>query len=75
MMPRPPELKACAAMYCAYIIPSRPLRSWPFQTACRRFSAVSLMARIALPSEGSKFSRETYGSEACARTSKPHCAV
>ena len=33
------------------------------------------MARIALPSEGSKFSRETYGSEACARTSKPHCAV
>ena len=59
MIPRPPELNACAAMYCAYIMPSRPARGRPFQTASRRFSLVSLIAWSALPSDGSKFSRET----------------
>ena len=44
MIPRPPELNACAAMYCAYIMPSRPGEVLPFQTASRRFSAVSLIA-------------------------------
>ncbi len=62
-------------MYCAYIMPSRPGRSCGFQVAWRRFSAVSLIAYSALPSDGGKFSRETYGSLACASTSKPHCAV
>ncbi len=74
-MPSPPELNACAAMYWAYIMPSRPGKSWPFHTAARRFSEVSLMAYSALPSDGGKFSRDTYGSEACASTSKPHWAV
>ncbi len=62
MIPRPPELNAWAAMYWAYIMPSRPARSCPFQVASRRFSAVSLMACRALPRDGWKFSRETYGS-------------
>jgi hypothetical protein len=50
---------ASAAMYCAYTIPSRPASDVGFQTASRRLSLVSLTARIALPSDGSKFSRET----------------
>ena len=44
MIPRPPELNACAAMYWAYIMPSRPGSEVPFQTASRRFSLVSLIA-------------------------------
>ena len=40
-MPRPPELKACAAMYWAFIMPSRALRLRGSNTASRRFFATS----------------------------------
>jgi hypothetical protein len=75
MIPRPPELNACAAMYCAYIMPSRPGGPGRSTRPPARFSAVSLIAYNALPSDGGKFSRETYGSDAWASTSNPHWAV
>ena len=68
-------MNAWAAMYWAYIMPSRPGRSWPFHTACRRLAEVSRMACSALPRDGWKFSRDTYGSLAWASTSNPHWAV
>gem|GEM_PF-5311954 len=68
-------MNAWAAMYWAYIMPSRAARSCPFHTAVRRCWAVSRIACSALPRDGWKFSRDTYGSEACASTSNPHCAV
>ena len=71
IMPRPPELNACVAMYCAFIIPVRASRLRGSYTAVVRLSATSLVAYNALPSDGAKSSRETYGSEQCARTSKP----
>src|SRR3712207_8522151 len=75
MIPRPPELNACAAMYCAYIMPLRASKLWGSYVALRRCWAVSLTAWRAGPRLGAMLSRDTYGSEAWASTSNPHWAV